>query len=295
VDDRKTDRIPPAGDPREERKGRPCLTVYEGPDLGRDFPLEEGRTLAGRDLETGIPIRDSAVSRNHLALVVDGSGDCVLEDLGSTNGTFVNGERIERRRLRPGDRIQVGSTLLKFDYKRPGSSRYTRKLYQMATRDPRTGLLNVKSFEDQLEQFWALSHRTGQPLGLLMIDIDRFKQVNDRHGHETGNEVLRQLAECLRAGVRKPDLVARYGGEEFAVILPGQGPEGAMKMAQRLREQVEDLRLEDLGPDGITVSIGVASVVPMGDAPAKTLVDSADKALYEAKEAGRNRCCSSSG
>jgi diguanylate cyclase (GGDEF)-like protein len=130
--------------------------------------------------------------------------------------------------------------------------------------------------------------RYGGELCLLMLDLDHFKQFNDRHGHEAGNELLRTLGSTIRSLVRTADLAARYGGEEFAVLIRGDETHG-YELAERLRRAVESLTIEVRGePVGTTLSAGIATY-PAGAADEAELIEAADDALYESKRRGRNR------
>jgi diguanylate cyclase (GGDEF)-like protein len=168
-------------------------------------------------------------------------------------------------------------------------SRYALQLLTLATIDPLTGALNRRSFFERGASTLEQARRRPQPLSVLMIDADRFKQINDQHGHATGDAVLQALAATLRAGTRGSDLVGRLGGEEFAVLLAEADQASARLTAERLRAAVAALRVErDGAVIHFTVSIGLALV-----APADTMLDialaRADAALYIAKESGRDR------
>jgi diguanylate cyclase (GGDEF)-like protein len=165
----------------------------------------------------------------------------------------------------------------------------------MATRDPLTGLLNKKSFKQHLDQLWAHAARAGEPLSLLLLDLDHFKRVNDEFSHSTGDVVLVEVAKTLARCVRKQDVAARWGGEEFTVILPAEDREGALQMAERLREAVQALRFEEDRPEGITISVGIATGRPGPERASDLLFEEADRAIMEAKRGGRNRCCISEG
>lgn len=166
-----------------------------------------------------------------------------------------------------------------------------RKLSQAATHDALTGLLNRRAADEFMDQEVLRAQRQGTPMSVLMIDIDFFKKVNDQHGHAGGDHVLQTLARLLKARARATDLVARWGGEEFLVLLPDTPTAGAQEMAEQLRLAVEKAPLlwqEASVP--ITVSIGVATRSG-GTFQASALVASADEALYQAKNSGRNRVC----
>lgn len=161
---------------------------------------------------------------------------------------------------------------------------------EMATRDSLTSLANLRSFRLSLEDEYHRSMRYGEPMSLLMVDLDHFKKINDTYGHRRGDAVLRETARIMVDVMRKVDFVARYGGEEFVVIMPHTGLEGAVKAAERLRASVEDTWFEGLPEAGdITISIGVTTLVEGVDVEVDGLIERADEALYRAKVNGRNR------
>jgi diguanylate cyclase (GGDEF)-like protein len=164
-------------------------------------------------------------------------------------------------------------------------------LEQLATRDALTGLANRRCFDDTLSAEWQRALRHQQPLSLLMVDVDNFKQYNDAYGHLGGDECLQRIASAVSSEMRANDLVARYGGEEFAVILPNQSLKGAAIVAERIRCRVEQLRLPNLGSKQhvVTVSIGAATALAAPENDPSQLVAIADSALYRAKHMGRNR------
>ena len=157
-----------------------------------------------------------------------------------------------------------------------------------ASTDGLTGLVNRRAFDEHLKRLLNETDRFGQPLALILADIDHFKQINDNLGHEAGDEVLRRVAKKLLEGVRNVDVVARYGGEEFAILLPQTALAGATDLADRLRHAVEARPMKFKGEEvSVTISLGVASY-PDAVPSREILFRSADRALYEAKEAGRN-------
>lgn len=165
-------------------------------------------------------------------------------------------------------------------------------LEQLATRDGLTGLANRRCFDDTLHAEWARALRQRQPLSLLMVDVDNFKAYNDANGHLGGDECLKRIATAVSSEMRANDLVARYGGEEFAILLPQLDEQGATGVARRLMHELEMLDL----PHGasptcrrLTVSIGIASIVPDEHSLPADLVRVADALLYQAKAAGRNQ------
>jgi diguanylate cyclase (GGDEF)-like protein len=168
-----------------------------------------------------------------------------------------------------------------------------RELHELATHDGLTGVYNHRYFREVLQQEWKRCHRANKPLSLFMVDIDHFKLYNDTYGHEQGNACLKRVAETLQTGARRPgDLLARYGGEEFALLLPETEAEGAVAVAEALRSEVEQAALEhrkSLTAEVVTLSLGVATVVPSERETPDDLIASADSALYRAKREGRNR------
>jgi len=161
---------------------------------------------------------------------------------------------------------------------------------EMATRDSLTNLANVRSFRLSLEDEFNRSLRYGDSMSVLMVDLDRFKKINDTYGHPRGDAVLKETAQIMLDVMRKVDLVARYGGEEFVVIMPHTDLDGAVKAAERVRTAVEGKHFEGLpGAGEITVSIGVTSLVEGVKTDVDDLIKMADEALYRAKENGRNR------
>jgi diguanylate cyclase (GGDEF)-like protein len=163
------------------------------------------------------------------------------------------------------------------------------RLENQSIRDRLTGLFNRHFLEIALEREIQRSTRNGASMALLMLDVDHFKSFHDRFGHEAGDLVLRELAECLRSTVRSEDVVCRYGGEEFVVLLPEITLELALEAAERLRSRVEDLRLSYRGESlQISISVGV-SIFPAASRDAGDLLRLADGALYHAKRSGRNQ------
>jgi diguanylate cyclase (GGDEF)-like protein len=160
------------------------------------------------------------------------------------------------------------------------------QMEQQALTDALTGCYNRRSFEMHLDRELQLATRLGQPLALLMLDLDRFKQLNDTVGHDAGDNALRLLVECFRQELRAVDTAARFGGDEFALILPGADPDGALIVAERVRSKIELILIPGFGP--LSMSLGIATYPLHADARTE-LVQHADAALYNAKRAGRNR------
>ena len=168
-------------------------------------------------------------------------------------------------------------------------------LSNLAVHDGLTGIYNRRYFDETLAREWKRTMREKAPLSLIMLDIDYFKKYNDTYGHQAGDECLRQVATTISGALRRPaDMAARYGGEEFVVVLPNFKLENSAKFGETIRAKIEALKMEHKQSDAnpfITVSLGIASVVPSSISSYEELVGAADKALYSAKNKGRNRVC----
>jgi len=172
-------------------------------------------------------------------------------------------------------------------------------LRRIAMVDGLTGIANRRKFDEQLQASWMQCTRDQQPLSVLMLDVDYFKKYNDHYGHQMGDECLKSVAQCVEDTLRRPfDVVCRYGGEEFACVLPNTDPLGALHLAEQVLRRVGELKIEhaqsDVAPY-VTVSVGVATVVPDPKATAASLLERADRQLYAAKQAGRGRASANNG
>jgi diguanylate cyclase (GGDEF)-like protein len=272
------------------RAGGPSayLVVISGPSFGEMYKLKGERSTLGRGERADIRVLDDGVSREHAAIERDG-GKMVLVDNGSTNGTFCNGTRVKRHDLTDGDKISIGATtILRFTYQDQVDEHYQKKLFESALRDGLTATFNRRYFVDRLHTEIRFAVRHEKVLGLLFVDIDHFKKINDVHGHLAGDEVLAGVARVMTQTIRAEDVLARYGGEEFAVICREIDLEGARILGERLRVAVAEQKFEHAGKViPVTVSVGAAVESKIDDAHA--FIAAADAAMYEAKRAGRNR------
>jgi diguanylate cyclase (GGDEF)-like protein len=201
----------------------------------------------------------------------------------------VNNRPADRIELKEGDKIQVGGTLLKFVLLDDIEARYHKEIRNRITYDRLTGLLTRESFELALEMDLKRCHRYGLPMAVMMMDLDHFKSVNDTHGHLVGSHVLAEVGRLIRESLRADDVSARYGGEEFMAYLSERSGREGRQAAERIRRTIERERISHAGAQvGVTISLGVALFPEHGGDPL-TLIGRADKALYRAKEAGRNR------
>jgi diguanylate cyclase (GGDEF)-like protein len=254
------------------------------------FKVDADRVVIGRAPHVGVRLADDGVSREHAAVLRVG-GRIVLEDLGSTNGTFCNGVRVAKRELSDGDKIMIGSTtILKFTYQDRLEEVFQRQMYESALRDSLTKLFNRKHFNDLLEKEFAYAIRHNAPLSLLFVDVDHFKKINDTFGHPAGDFVLAEVSGILASIIRSEDIIARFGGEEFCVLCRGTDTDGARLLAERLRREVAERRFVYGGKIiPVTVSVGAAVMPDPTITQYSLLLAAADKALYEAKRSGRNR------
>jgi diguanylate cyclase (GGDEF)-like protein len=194
-------------------------------------------------------------------------------------------------RIRSTRTDEIGTLSAQIDELMAEVERRTSELTQLSLVDALTGLLNRRAFDLQLLHAWQLMSRLGAPLALLVCDLDRFKAYNDRYGHPAGDACLQRVARALREAARRnADGVFRIGGEEFAVLLLNADLDAGRGLALRLLHTVQDLAIEHEGNEHgfVTISIGIASMVPRGDVSERDLIAAADHALYDAKHAGRN-------
>ena len=267
-----------------------ALVVIYGVDLGRKFNINLANMVIGRSSKSDLQVDQESVSRSHAKIMNTGKS-IVLRDLGSTNGTYVNDELIDEYILRDGDFIKIGRTIFKFLSGGNIENAYHEEIYRLTTIDGLTQIYNKRYFDETLAREISRAQRYKRDLSLIMFDIDFFKNVNDGYGHLAGDSVLKQLAQVLRARIRREDIMARYGGEEFAIILPEIGLANAMVFAEKVRVLIERtvFKFEDQSIP-ITVSVGVAEIEASVQAPVD-FIRTTDEKLFQAKKAGRNRVC----
>jgi len=273
-----------------EAEKKAYILFLSGPLVGKLQQLKEGETVLGRAQEADVAINDNRISRRHVSITVN-RGESTLRDLGSTNGTFVNGKRIEAHILKDGDKIQISSsTIFKFAYQDNLENIFHKELYKMAVVDAVTGVFNKRYFLDRLKEEFSHAKRTKQPLSLIMMDVDHFKKINDTHGHLVGDFVLTHLAQTVKKMVRGEDVFARYGGEEFVAVLRGTDEKGAYQLAERIRKTIEKTpaTFESLTLS-LTISLGIASLSEEEFGSPEAFIEAADQFLYKSKQAGRNR------
>ncbi|MDP2306427.1 MAG: GGDEF domain-containing protein [Pseudomonadota bacterium] len=268
------------------------LRVVAGRDMLRFVTFQHVDDVTiGRDEGGALVLTDASVSRRHARITCSEDGRVFVQDLGSTNGTAVNGQPVETAEIRPGDHLEIGAVALRLDLLSLMEVEHLQTVLdrlEANNRDPLTGLLNRGWLDEELPTQVDETTRAGLDYACLFVDIDNFKSVNDRFGHQVGDDVLVGVARLLMVGVRESDACVRYGGEELLMLLHGTGEATAMEVAERVRRSIElhDWARTNPGLE-VTASIGVAGVRP-GES-VKEWINRADRALYAAKAAGRNR------
>jgi len=275
---------------------RPCLVVLAGAEAGRVIPLSQGVQAIGRTGEATIVVPHSSVSRAHAEFDVRGPEIVLVRDLGSTNGTRVNGTTIGEslHMLKVDDRIRLSKqVLLKFSLQDAMESELQEDLFCSAMRDGLTGAFNKRFLLARMEEEFAHATRHSRPLALLVMDLDHFKKINDTFGHTAGDQVLISTAQLIQANLRSEDIFARYGGEEFVILMRETNLETARLVADRMRSSLsEEHVLFEGTPIRTTMSIGVTAMPPVHVSSAMEFFVRADRLLYQAKQTGRNRVCS---
>ena len=269
---------------------RQMLIVIRGDQLGVkiDLNLYEGPFTIGRSTDANLIIQDETASWLHCQ-VVQVNNCWYVEDLNSTNGTYIDTARmIGRQILESGDCFKVGKTIFKFLSTSEVVASYYEEIYRLAVCDGLTLLPNRRVFEETLDREFSRAQRHQRPLSLIIFDIDKFKNVNDNYGHLCGDLALRAIADTFRPRVRKEDLFARYAGDEFVWVLSeadiGQAKVFGEWLVAVCRQIKINFKQETLS---LSLSVGIAQLTPELKTP-KELLEAADQALYRAKANGRN-------
>ncbi len=271
-----------------------CLVhIYPtGPGMGTRYALGDTPLVLGRGSDCEIRINDHSVSRRH-ARIQPGADGYYAVDLQSTNGTYVNDVPASMYKLKDGDYLRIGNCIYRFLMGGNVETEYHEEIYRLTIIDALTDIHNKRYFLEFLDRELARSSRYERPLSLVIIDIDRFKAINEELGHLGGDFTLRELAARTKGNIRKEELFARYGGEEFAVVLPETSKEGAVKLADRLVKVInqQPFQYEDKTYT-VTISAGVATTLGEKNMAPADLIKHADEKLYQAKREGRNRVVS---
>jgi diguanylate cyclase (GGDEF)-like protein len=273
------------------------LQINSGSEQGKIVPLSnKSEIFLGRANNCEICVNDPSCSRRHARILINSDMRVYVEDLKSTNGTKVNGKRIDDPYLlQDGDNLQFGdNTRIRFILTLEQDAQVQMDVYHRATRDTLTNSFNRRQLEESLDREIA-SFKRGQlvGLGLIMFDVDHFKKVNDTFGHLGGDAVLREIGLRIPELIRKEDLFARYGGEEFAILTRNETLDGLKVLAERIRKDFENLSLNYQDKTiKFTVSLGLTYSLKGQEMNDKeSFIKLADEALYEAKRSGRNKVC----
>ena len=274
-------------------QSQPALVLLSGIEAGRSFRLRVGRNRLGRNEDFDVVLDDDSVSRAHCEIIVAPDGGAQVRDLGSTNGTMVDEERIGMgvRIMKDGELVRLSaSVVLKYTWQDEVEEAVQRNLYNAAVRDGLTGVFNKRYLMERFEQEFAWASRNGRPLSVVIFDLDHFKRVNDTFGHDAGDAVLKEVARRAAATIRREDVLARYGGEEFVLLMRETDLYLAMDVSERLRKSLRRTPV-DVGSAliPVTASIGIASSRDRGVESASDIFQAADRRLYVAKESGRDR------
>src|SRR3989440_665392 len=295
-------RRPAASAKAIQNERRPALVSLRGELMAVPIPLERSQVIIGRALEADVRINDLRASRLHARINSDShaqTGETLysITDLGSTNGTLLNGELITEAPLNDGDKIVIGDHLFRFDMLDEIDREFQQQIHRLIAHDELTGLLTSKSFFSELRREAGRAEAESRPFCVLMMDLDHFKEVNDTYGHLVGSQTLEEVGGLITRALRAGDVAARFGGEEFAAFLLDADSAQALVAAERVRATIEahtfatvrrGAATDDAASFHITISIGVASFPSDGRDPIE-LIELADTALYRAKQSGRNR------
>jgi diguanylate cyclase (GGDEF)-like protein len=267
------------------------ISAKSAAGIGRMHKLDKSEVVLGRSSECQFQVDDDGISRRHAKVCLAPDGKFQVVDLGSTNGTYLNGTRVDAAVLKDGDKIQIGSnTVVKFSLQDQLDEQYQRSIYESATRDGLTRIFNKKYFLDTLRKEFAYCLRHRVPLSVLMFDVDHFKKINDNHGHQAGDYVLARIAQRINETIRTEDVFSRYGGEEFAIMLRESTEEQGYICAERCRRAIDGADFVfGSTPMRVTISLGIASLLDSDYTNPEDLIAAADRYLYRAKKAGRNR------
>ena len=277
---------------------KPFLVVMTGKDIAHRYPLLKPEIVIGRAVDADIVLEDGRASRRHARILTPDTGRSTLEDMNSTNGTYVNNQKIDQWTLLDGDLIAIGNTLLKFSHQSEIEGEYLEEMNDSVKTDGLTGLLNRRFFDRQFALELARAERDGTPLSVILCDLDNFKRINDSFGHQVGDLVLKLSSSTLQKTIRETDFAGRYGGEELCVLLPDTDLTAACSIAENIRQAIEQLDInqeqdthQEQNGLRITVSIGVSSFSPEL-ASIENLLQRADENLYQAKARGKNQVVS---
>lgn len=265
----------------------PALVVISGPDVGTSVRIDRTLTI-GRSPDAGLSLADTSVSYLH-ARIEDRGDAWAVVDLGSTNGMRVDEAPCREAVLRPATKIQIGTTVLRFEVQDEDDQAYDEMVQRLISIDELSGLYVRRRFDRELAQAIAAARARGESVALLVMDLDGVKKINDTHGHLFGAHVIGEAGRRIARALGEEMIGCRFGGDEYLVAAPGLDPDGASALAERIRVAIADERYEK---DGVPLEVGVSigsACFPADAADAEALFQRADEAMYRAKQAGKNR------
>ena len=271
-----------------EVQRRPVLVVMVGEDVGRRARIGGSSFSVGRGHDVDMKLDDPRVSSRHLRLEDRGDGWALIDD-GSTNGTRVNGAPATDVVLRPNDKIELGDTVLRFEVQDAADQAYDEMVQRMMHIDDLTGLYVRRRFDRELADLMRVAREHDAPLGMLVMDLDGLKAINDTHGHIVGAHVIAESGRLIGEAIPEGGIAARFGGDEYVAACPGHDAAATAKIGEAILTAIADHHFEK---DGAVVqpgiSIGVAAF-PVNATDPVTLFRRADEAMYAAKRGGKNR------
>ncbi len=265
---------------------RPCVVVISGRELGARARIDEGYFLVGRDPEADLVLSDPRVSFHHCHLEDRGDGWAVVDE-DSTNGVWVNNQRTANAMLAPNDKIEVGDTILRFELQDPKDQAYDAMVQRLIDLDDLTGLFQRRRFDRELDTLLRAGAASAEPLGLLVMDLDGLKAINDSHGHLFGAHAIAEAGRLIGTTLPRSAVAARFGGDEFVAAAPGKDADGTEQIGQRILETIKHAHIVK---DGIELSLGISigvAAFPEHAQDAIALFRCADDAMYAAKRAGK--------
>lgn len=287
-----TEQLTLKNDLKKAAEQEACLIIIRGTPQGHRFFLTQPEMIVGRDPNADISVSDASISRKHAKVTKQGT-KVLLTDLGSANGTFLNDKKVVANQtvtLQKEDMVRLGNSILKFLPAGELEILFYGNLGSAAHTDALTQIYNKGYLLEALEAEFKRAKALHNDFSVIYFDLDHFKKVNDGYGHDAGDYVLKEFTSLVRSQhIRQKDIFARFGGEEFVILLGNTNAKDAADIAERIRSSVnthafiyEGTRLP------IACSLGVAELTSEMES-ANTLLKRADKALYEAKNGGRNR------
>lgn len=270
-------------------KKQPTLLVLRGVDAGLRIPLTKDSLSLGRTVEADLVFHDEQISRRHALISIEPTTSTfTLSDLGSTNGTFLNDRPIKKCELKDGDKIFIGTTILKFVLQDEVESESGEIVDRLMFQDDLTGLVVKRRFYNELKIQLHLAGAQGKPVSVFMMDMDGLKKINDTHGHSTGAYLISEVGKIIGEICNKNGQACRYGGDEFVAYLLGTSKVGAIQVGEEIRTSIkghvfkkDDVELR------VSISIGVATF-PEDGKTHEAVTKAADEALYRAKAKGRD-------